>query len=56
MNVVAPVCGALGELLAHVCDCAAELDLQRDPRQRLDQRGISGLLGDGLAKLRLRAA
>ncbi len=49
-DVVAPVRGALGELPAHVCDGAAELDLQRDPRQRLDQRGISGLLGDGLAK------
>src|SRR6478736_1208126 len=43
--------GALGELAAHICDGAAELDLQREPRQRLDQRGISGLLGDGLAKL-----
>src|SRR5260370_10473767 len=50
-DVVAPVRGALGELRAYVCDGAAELDLQRKPRQRLDQRGISGLLGDGLAKL-----
>src|SRR6202171_1980344 len=48
---MAPVRGALGELRAHICDDAAELDLQRKPRQRLDQRGISGLLGDSVAKL-----
>jgi hypothetical protein len=55
-DVVAPVRGALGELPAHICDGAAELDLQRKPRQRVDQRGISGLLGDGLTKLPIATA
>jgi hypothetical protein len=32
------------------CHCAAELDLQRNPRQRLDERGIFGLLGEILVK------
>jgi hypothetical protein len=42
---------ALGKLRAHACDRATELDLQRNPRQRLDERGISGLLGDILVKI-----
>src|SRR6266851_7366311 len=41
---------ALRKLAAHICDCAAELDLQREPRLRLDKRGISGLLGDSFVK------
>ena len=31
-------------------DCAAELDLQPNPRQRFDERGISGLLGNTFVK------
>src|SRR5258705_10014619 len=50
-DVVGAGRGELGGLAAQVCDGAAELDLKRKPRQRLDQRGISGLLGNGLAKL-----
>ena len=49
-DVVATVRGALGKLRAHACHCAAELDLQRNPRQRLDERGIFGLLGEILVK------
>jgi len=45
-DVVATVRGALGKLRAHACHCAAELDLQRNPRQRLDERGIFRLLGE----------
>src|ERR1700722_2813312 len=50
-DVVASVRGALRKLRTHACDRAAELDLQRNPRQHLDERGISGLLGDILVKL-----
>src|SRR5580704_204347 len=52
-DVVASVRGALRKLRTHACDCATELDLQRNPRQHLDERGISGLLGDILVKLPL---
>ena len=31
-DVVGTVRGALGKLRAHACHCAAELDLQRNPR------------------------
>src|SRR5260370_22659034 len=50
-DVVASVRRALGELPACVRDCAAELDLQRKPRQRFDQRRISGLLGNIFVEL-----
>src|ERR1700687_1386505 len=49
-DVIGSVRGALRELPAHICDCATELDLQRKPRQRLDECGISGLLGDIFVK------
>src|SRR6202051_4008734 len=45
-DVVESVRNALGELRAYVCDGATELDLQRQLRQRLDERKISGLPGD----------
>jgi len=50
-GVVASVDCASGKLRAQACDRATELDLQRNPRQRLDERGISGLLGDILVKI-----
>src|SRR5437868_10338189 len=37
-DVVATVHGALGKLRTHACDCAAELELHRNPRQRLQER------------------
>src|ERR1700733_10260700 len=49
-DIVAAVPGTLGKLRVHVCDCAAEPNLQRNPRQRLVKRRISGLLGDILVK------
>src|SRR6202051_4579504 len=49
-DVVASVRGALRKVRARACDCATELDLQRNTRQRLDERGISGLLGNILVK------
>jgi hypothetical protein len=49
-DVIATVRGALGKLRAHACYCATELDLQGNPRMRLDERGISGLLGEVLVK------
>jgi hypothetical protein len=42
--------GALHERPARTCDCAAELNLQRNPRQRFDGRGIFGLLGNFIVK------
>lgn len=38
--------GALRKLRANARERATELDLQRNSRQRLDERGLSGLLGD----------
>src|SRR5260370_20931946 len=49
-DVVASMRRALCKFSARICDCAAELDLQREPRLRLDKRGISGLLGDSFVK------
>ena len=49
-DVAASVRDALDKLRAHACDRATELDLQRSPRQRLDERGIFGLLGDILVE------
>lgn len=49
-DLVAAVRGALSKLRAYACDCAAELDLHRNSRQRLDERGISGSSGDILVK------
>src|ERR1700682_1203719 len=49
-DVIVSVRSALGKLPARARDCAAELDLQRTPRQRIDERGISGLLGDNFVK------
>src|SRR4029077_8534150 len=49
-DFVASVRGALGKLRAHACDRAPELYLQGSPRQRFDERGIYGLLGDILVE------
>ena len=49
-DVIVSVRSALGKLPAHTRDCAAELYLQRKPGQRIDERGISGLLGDGFVE------
>src|SRR5882724_192378 len=49
-DIVASVRSTFGEFPAYACDCTTQLDLQREPRQRLDQRGVAGLLGDGLVK------
>jgi hypothetical protein len=53
-DVVAPVRSPFGELPAYVCDRSAELDLQRKPRQRLDERRISGLLGNVSVKFPIK--
>src|ERR1700681_3982885 len=49
-DVIVSVRSALGKLPAHAPDCAAELDLQRASRQRIDERCISGSLGDRFVK------
>ena len=49
-DVIVSVRSTLGKLPARARDCAAELDLQHTPRQRIDERGISGLPGDSFVK------